>query len=183
MRKVFAERLGPLVAPWAHMTTRLCQVMCAVGLASCGRLGARLASRLGIATSWMTVLRRVMALPTPPVEQVECLGIDDFSFLRGRTFGTVLVDLDAHRVIDVLPDRETETALMWMQDHREITHVSRDRGSEYASAAARAAPQAVQVADRFHIAKNLSEAVADLLARVFTERPDGAPLAQTRCGS
>jgi transposase len=172
MRKVFVERLGPLVTPWAQMTTRLSQAIGAVGLASCGRLGARLASRLGIATSWMTVVRRVMALPTPPVEQVECVGIDDFSFLRGRTFGTVLVDLDTHRVIDLLPDRETETAMTWLQSHREITHVSRDRGSEYASAASRGAPQAIQVADRFHVAKNLSEAVADLLARVLTELKD-----------
>ncbi len=172
MRKVFAERLGPLVAPWAQMTTRLCQAIGAVGLASCGRLGARLASRLGIATSWMTVIRRIMALPALPVERVECVGIDDFSFLRGRTFGTVLVDLDSHHVIDLLSNRETETTMMWLQSHHEITHVSRDRGSEYASAAAQGAPQAVQVADRFHGAKNLSEAVADLLARVFTERKD-----------
>jgi transposase len=120
----------------------------------------------------MTLVRRIMAVPTPPAEKVSCLGIDDFSFLRGRTFGTVLVDLDSHRVIDLLPDRETETASVWIQAHGEITHVSRDRGSEYASAATRGAPQAVQVADRFHVAKNLSEAVADLLARVLTELKD-----------
>jgi excisionase family DNA binding protein len=101
--------------------------------------------------------------------QVQCLGIDDFSFLRGRTFGTVLVNLDTHQVIDVLPDRQAETVTIWMQTHTEITHVSRDRGSEYASAASRGAPQAIQVADRFHIAKNLSEAVQELLARVLTE--------------
>jgi pimeloyl-ACP methyl ester carboxylesterase len=69
------------------------------------------------------------------------------------------VNLDTHRVIDLLPDRQAETATAWMQAHAEITHVSRDRGSEYASAASRGAPQAIQVADRFHVAKNLSEAV------------------------
>lgn len=171
-RKIFAERLPQLVAPWAQMTTRLCQALQAIGLATCGRLGARLASRLGITTSWMTIVRRVMALPTKPAEQVQCLGVDDFSFLRGRTFGTVLVDLDTHQVIDLLPDRQAETATTWMQAHPEITHVSRDRGSEYASAASRGAPQAIQVADRFHVAKNVSEAVADLLARVLTELKD-----------
>jgi excisionase family DNA binding protein len=88
---------------------------------------------------------------------------------RGRTFGTVLVDLDLHQVIDLLPDRQAETATTWMQAHSEITPVSRDRGSEYASAASRGAPQAIQVADRFHVAKNLSEAVQELLARVLTE--------------
>jgi transposase len=172
VRKIFAERLPQLVAPWAQMTTRLCEAIAAIGLATCGRLGARLASGLGMAISWMTVVRRVMALPTQPAEQVYCLGIDDFSFLRGRTFGTVLVDLDTHQVIDLLPDRQTETATTWMQAHGEITHVSRDRGSEYASAASAGAPQAVQVADRFHVAKNLSEAVQDLLARVLTELRD-----------
>ncbi len=68
-----------------------------------------------------------------------------------------------------MPDRQAETATTWMQTHPEITHVSRDRGSEYASAASAGAPQAVQVADRFHVCKNLSEAVQQLLARVLTE--------------
>ncbi len=94
---------------------------------------------------------------------------------RGRTFGTVLVDLNTHRVIDLLPDRQAETATIWMRTHAEITHVSRDRGSEYASAASHGAPQAIQVADRFHIAKNLSEAVQELLARVLTELKAASP--------
>jgi hypothetical protein len=85
VRKVFAERLPQLVAPWAQMTTRLNQALQTIGLATCGRLGARLAAHLGITTSWMTIVRRVMALPTPPVDHVECLGLDDFAFRRGRT--------------------------------------------------------------------------------------------------
>jgi hypothetical protein len=117
----------------------------------------------------MTIVRRVMASPPKPAEQVQCLGMDDFSFLRGRIFGTVLGDLDAHQVIDLLPDRQAESATTWMQTPPEITHLSRDRGSEYASAASVGAPQAIQVADRFHVAKNGSEAVQDLLARVLTE--------------
>lgn len=168
-RKVFAERLPHLVAPWAQMTTRLCEALQVIGLATCGRLGARLASRLGITTSWMTIVRRVMALPTPLAEQVECLGLDDFAFQRGRTFGTVLVDLDAHQIIDLLPNRQAETAAAWMAAHPEITHVSRDRGAEYASAASTGAPQAIQIADRFHMCQNLSEAVQRLLARVLSE--------------
>jgi transposase len=84
MRKIFAEPLPQLVALWAQMTTSLSQAIQAIGLATCGRLGARLASRLGIATSRMTRVRRVMALPTKPAEQVQCLGIDDFSDLAGQ---------------------------------------------------------------------------------------------------
>jgi transposase len=152
VRKIFAERLPQLVAPWAQMTTRLSEAIQAIELATCGRLGARLASRLGIVTTWMTMIRRVMALPLAPAEPVIFLGIDDFSFRRGRTFGTVLVNLETHQPIDLLADREAETASAWMKTHPEITHVSRDRGSEYASAASHGAPQAIQVADRFHIA-------------------------------
>ena len=173
-RKVFAERLPHLVAPWAQMTTRLSQALQTIGLATCGRLGARLASHLGITTSWMTIVRRVMALPTPQVEHVECLGLDDFAFQRGRTFGTVVVDLDAHQIIDLLPNRQAETAAAWMATHPEIRYVSRDRGAEYASAASMGAPQAVQVADRFHVCKNLSEAVQRLVARVLSEMKEAS---------
>jgi transposase len=110
-----------------------------------------------------------MKLATSEADKVSHLGVDDFSFRRGRTFGTVLVDLERHQILDLLPDRQKDTAAAWMKKHPEITHVSRDRGSEYASAASAGAPQAIQVADRFHIAKNLSEAVQQLLARVLLE--------------
>ena len=169
VRKVFAERLPQLVAPWAQMTARLSEALQTIGLVTCGRLGARLAAHLGITTSLMTIVRRIMALPTLPAEHVECLGIDDFAFRRGRTFGTVVVDLDTHHIIDLLPDRQADTAAAWMAVHPEITHVSRDRGAEYARAASTGAPQAVQCADRFHVCQNLSEAVQKLLARVFSE--------------
>ncbi len=168
-RKIFAERLTAFLEPWARVTTRLGQEIEAIGLASCGRLGARLGSRLSIETSRTSILRRVMKLASPETDQVVHLGVDDFSFRRGRTFGTVLVDLQRHQILDLLPDRQKETAAAWMKKHPEITHVSRDRGSEYASAASAGAPQAIQVADRFHVAKNLSEAVQQLLARVLLE--------------
>jgi transposase len=168
-RKIFAERLTAFLEPWARVTTRLGQEIEAIGLASCGRLGARLGSRLSRETSRTSILRRVMKLASPETDQVVHLGVDDFSFRRGRTFGTVLVDLQRHQILDLLPDRQKETAAAWMKKHPEITHVSRDRGSEYASAASAGAPQAIQVADRFHVAKNLSEAVQQLLARVLLE--------------
>jgi transposase len=163
-QKIFVERLAPFVEPRARVTARLFHRVQAIGFATGGMLGARLADQLGIQTSWMTILRRMMALATPPVGLVSQLGIDDFSFRRGRKFGTILVDLQSRQVIDVLSDRKAETARMWMVNHPEIELVSRDRGGDYASAAAAGAPQAVQCADRFHVLKNLGEAVEGLLA-------------------
>jgi transposase len=164
-RKIFAERLGPFVEAWARKTTRLRQATLAIGLSTCGEGGARLAARLAIATSPTTLLRRSMALPLPPVAPVTHLGSDDFALRRGRTSGTGLVDLRRHKVMDLLPDRQAETANAWMHAHREIEPFLRDRGGDDAAAARQGAPQAVQTADRFHLCKKLAEAVEKALAR------------------
>lgn len=163
-RKIFTERLAPFIQPWARVTTRFFQAMEQIGLATSGMLGTRLGDRLGMQASWMTILRRVMARPSASIDQVIELGIDDFSFRRGRMFGTILVDMQSHTVIDLLSDRQAKTAAAWMGAHPEIELVSRDRGGDYASAAAVGAPQAVQCADRFHIIKNLREALEGVLA-------------------
>jgi transposase len=168
-RRIFAERLVPFIEPWARMTTRLSQTIEAIGLATCGELGARFAPRLGIVTSPTTILRRTMTLPAQRSEQVSQLGIDDWSFRRGRRFGTILVNLATHEIIDLLPDREIETAQAWMKGHPEIDVVSRDRGEDYAAAARKGAPQARQVADRFHLAQNLTDLVEEILARCRAE--------------
>jgi transposase len=168
-RKVFTERLPTLALPWARMTIRHCQQITSIGLATCGKGGVRLAARLGICSTRQSILRRIMDLPPPAPCSVLRLGIDDFSFRRGQWFGTILVDLESHRIIDLLPDRRAETCAYWMRQRPEITAVSRDRGGEYAKAATQGAPQAVQYADRFHLCKNLSEAAQLLLARCQAE--------------
>src|SRR5213082_2154802 len=117
-----------------------------------------------------------MDMPDEGRGSVVYLGLDDFSFRRGYRFGTILVNLESHRPIDVLPDRRAETAAAWMRDNPEIQVVSRDRGTEYASAATQGAPQAIQVADRFHMCKNLMEAIQLLLARCQAEIADARKL-------
>src|SRR6266566_361503 len=163
-RKIFAERLPELVSPWAKMTIRYCQQLTSLGLATCGKGGTRLAARLGMQTSRQTILRRIMDLPDPPLGSILYLGIDDFAFRRGCRFGTLLVNLESHRVVDLLPDRKAETSVAWMRQQPDLMVVSRDRGGEYASAAMQGAPQAIQCADRFHLLKNLGEALEGLLA-------------------
>jgi len=177
-RKIFTERLPAFVEPWARMTGRLRQALEALGTATCGEVGARLSERLALLTSPTTLLRRVMALPTDAVGSVRHLGVDDFAFRRGRNYGTVLVDLVRHRVIDLLPDRRAETAKVWMQAHPEIDVVSRDRGGDYASAASQGAPQAAQSADRFHLVKNLTEAVEKALVHCRAELQRGTQRAE-----
>jgi transposase len=102
---------------------------------------------------------------------------------KGQTYGTILVDLEKHQVIELLPDRRPETVERWLRTHPEIEIVSRDRGGDYAAAARKGAPQAQQVADRFHVVKNLREALRDLMERKQSclpeapedERADGVP--------
>jgi transposase len=137
------------------MTIRYYQQIASIGLAA----------RLGIQTSRQTILRSIMGLPDLPPSSILYLGIDDFSFRRGCRFGTILVNLESRRVVDLLPDRETETSAAWIRQQLDLMVVSRDRGGAYASAATQGAPQATQCADRFHVLKNLGEAVEDLLAR------------------
>ena len=164
-RKVFAERLPAFVEPWARMTIRYCEQITSIGLATCGKGGVRLAARLGIHITRQTILRRIMDLPDVATGSIVYLGIDDLSFRRGCRFGTILVNLESRRVVDLLPNREAETSAAWMRQQLDLMVVSRDRGGAYASAAREGAPQAMQCADRFHLLKNLGEAVEDLLAR------------------
>ncbi len=173
IRKIFTERLSAFVLPWARLTVRLCEALQSLGLATCGELGTRLAARLAIQTSPTTILRRLMILPLDPVKSVIHLGIDDFALRRRRNYGTVLVDLQRHQVIDLLPDRKAETAKVWIQTHPEIKVVSRDRAGDYATAAHLGAPQAIEAADRFHLVKNLAEAVEKALVSCRSELQKG----------
>jgi len=131
-----------------------------------GRPGERLISRLGMPVSDDTILREVkrMSLDTSAVP-LRVIGVDDWAWKKGQTYGTILVDLERSKVIDLLPERTAESLATWLARHPEIEFISRDRHGLYADGARSGAPQAQQVADRFHLALNLSEAVEQELAR------------------
>src|SRR5258708_36433958 len=131
-RRVFTERLRAFVEPWARMTIRYCEQITSIGLATCGKGGGRLATRLGIQTTRQPILRRIMDLPDLSTGSILYLGIDDFSFRRGSHFGTILVNLESRRVVDLLPDRETETSADWMRQQTDLIAVIRGQGRAYA---------------------------------------------------
>src|SRR5450755_4172964 len=167
--KIFTERLPGLVESYARMTTRLIALLQALGLGAGGQMGTRQADRSGIATTPSTLLRHLMQLPAPVTRAVRVLGVDDFAWKKRFTYGTILVDLERRKIIDVLADRESATVEAWLLKHPEIALVSRDRGKEFAKAATVGAPQARQVVDRFHVVKNLSEVLREILGHCRAE--------------
>ncbi len=162
-RQIFAERLPTVAAPYARRTARLAHVVEALALALGGEGGARLLATLGVMLSPDALLDaiRQAVRPTPPVPRV--IGIDDWSWRRGHRFGTILVDLERHAVVDLLPDRAVDSTVAWLKEHPEVTTIARDRAGVYAEAAAQGAPQAMQVADRWHLLHNLGEVLEEFL--------------------
>jgi len=164
-RRIFTERLPDLVQSYARMTNRLSEVLQTLGFATCGELGERLTPKLGMQISGPTLLRRMRTCSCPAPSSVRVLGIDDWSWKKGVTYGTILVDLELRKPIEVLPDRTAETSEAWLRSHPEVEIVSRDRGGDYAAAAKKGAPQAQQVADRFHLLQNLRERLKEVMDR------------------
>ena len=161
-RRIFAERLSGFAVPYARTTSRLTQTHQAIGCALGGEAGSRLTIRLSVATSPDTLLRRVKQLKNDSAPPLRFVGIDDWAWRKGQRYGTIVVDLERGDVVDLLPDRNAKTVKQWLDDHPGVELISRDRWSSYAQAAAEAAREPRQVADRWHLLKNLREAIERL---------------------
>ena len=158
-RQTFVEHLPTLAPPFARRTGRLAGAQGQTGAALGGEAGARLLSRLSMPTSADTVLRLIKAMPLPDQPAPRVIGVDDWAKRKGSSYGTIIVDLERHRVVDLLPDRTAATLADWFRQQPGIEIVARDRSTEYARGIAIGAPAAVQVADRWHLLANMRQVV------------------------
>lgn len=162
-RKIFTEQPGSEICAYSRMTNRTRKTLENILLEVSARKGSYLANLISLPVSPSTALRMVDSLSIPAIEKVTVLGIDDWAYRKGLTYGTILVNIETGQVIDLLAGRDGNSLKKWLLNHPEIKIVTRDRASSYSSAVSSILPNTIQVADRFHLLKNFSDCVYDVI--------------------
>jgi len=163
--KIFTERFGDHFGSYKRKTDRLERSLRNIAIQNGGRPGERLCSLLSMPASDNMLLRLVHSAPLPECPEIIALGVDDWAMKKRDRYGSILVNLSTNKPIGLLPDREEGTLWAWLKTHPEIRVVSRDRYGNYRRAVSSGAPQAMQITDRWHLLKNLGEAVRKVLDR------------------
>jgi transposase len=164
-RKIFAARLPELTSVCARRTTRSKERLAERGFLLGGKAAAALSTQLGLESSRMTILGILRTEPVPAPQTPQILGVDEFAYRRGKSYGTILIHLEDGTPVDLLPDRQAVTLETWLKNHPGVQLISRDRAGEFARGATQGAPEALQTADRFHVLRNLTEMVERVLGR------------------
>jgi transposase len=164
-RRIFAERFPTLVPVRGRHSLGVCSALRQVGFAVGGGAGARLAHTLGLPGSYRTMVRLIHQAPFPALAAPRVIGLDEWAWRRGRRFGTIVCDLERHHVLDLFAERSAPSIAQWLQAHPSVEVVCRDRSRLYAEGIRHGAPQAVQVVDRFHLVRNLGEALERFFLR------------------
>jgi transposase len=173
-RRIFTERLPSITWSYGRRSVRAREILECLGLALGGENGCRVATRMGMPISGDTVLRVVRRAMFPAFAAPRIIGVDDWAVQRGHHYGTIIVDLERNQPIELLPDRKWETFRDWLGKHPEVEVVARDRADYYARGATVGAPDAVQVVDRWHLLKNLREALKHSAERFPKEIAEAA---------
>lgn len=177
--RTFAERIPETVAFYSRRTIDLEDLLQILAFETSAETVGRICKGLKVSVSPDSVLRLIRKRTALPTREVKVLGIDDWAFKKGQKYGTLLVDLERHQAIELLPDRTQNTLSAWLQNHPEIQIISRDRSFEYKAGIEAGAPQALQVVDRWHLLHNLQQKLQEIIPSQLHSKPSDAEGRQT----
>ena len=163
-RVTFAEPVSDFAVRYSRRTNQLCEALREIAFESGGECGARMVEKLHYGkVSPDTLLRMIRQAPQNDNPTPRHLGVDDWAMKKGRTYGTILVDLERHTVVDLLAGRDSAVLEKWLKEHPGVEIITRDRSGSYSEGATKGAPNAVQIADRFHLLTNLTETLKQVV--------------------